>query len=756
MTAPVRLEGCATTPLGSYLKGLGVLRLVGEQCDPDATGRWHGDRFELSTRLERDQIVRFFLEDYGPTPVVTPWNNGSGFKPGSSDTAAKRLEAVEAGDEPRLAELRDTISTAREAVNVGSSRGLDFYSEPKDRKKGQAPRDKDRQWLITELRSRLSDRAVGWLDASVALSRDGVEFPPLLGTGGNVGRLDLSSNLNDRLLKTVTSAERDPDKSRRKRRDPRAWLLSSLFDEGTPHLIEASNGQFDPGATGGVNASRRGEGNELDNPWDFLLALEGALLFASAASRRIGASQGRTAVAPFTVGATAAGYGTDSQETSAGEFWAPVWSAQVTVGELHRFLGEGRATWRRRQARTGLDMARAVMTLGTDRGIQQFVRWGLPNRNGTNAMAVRLGSLRPKDDPYARILGDFDDWSAKVRRLKDRPAALETAMHRLDRAVYAAAVRPSARALQGCLIPASQAELSLSLSSSLRDRTSPFPRLNPDRWVPALEDGSPELLLATSLARSFDVDGSCLLRLTRPIELPGRFANGRKADHPATDRPPTFDLEARLKWDKTNPPIAGLGRSPILGVLVDVMSRRSLNPPVVREGGETADLDRRPPPGFHWSPEVNTSAISALLFDDLDWQRFDDLVLASLLLAPTKSKKPTSEVAVSSKTVIPAWDLLCPFFSRVTLRVNGQRVALGPRLNWVPMLAAGHVEEVVREAIRDLRIARLVPAVRSPAEIARTAPAGPLLVAALLFQLSPTEVGQSLSRVLDVDQGDKQ
>ena len=80
----IPLPGCTPTPLASYLKALAVLRLVAEAAaedggDPDATGFWRDDVFVLRTRLTREQLCDFFLERYRPTPLIAPWNGGSGF-----------------------------------------------------------------------------------------------------------------------------------------------------------------------------------------------------------------------------------------------------------------------------------------------------------------------------------------------------------------------------------------------------------------------------------------------------------------------------------------------------------------------------------------------------------------------------------------------------------------------------------------------------------------------------------------------------
>ncbi len=73
------LKGCSPAPLANYLKALGILRLVGEQADPQARGWWDGEHFRLLTKLSKEELETFFLERYEPTPLLSPWNKGSGF-----------------------------------------------------------------------------------------------------------------------------------------------------------------------------------------------------------------------------------------------------------------------------------------------------------------------------------------------------------------------------------------------------------------------------------------------------------------------------------------------------------------------------------------------------------------------------------------------------------------------------------------------------------------------------------------------------
>jgi CRISPR-associated protein Csx17 len=60
--AEIRLAGCAPEPLMSYLKALGVFRVVAEQKDAVATLSWRGDVACLDTNLDHDGLVAFLLD----------------------------------------------------------------------------------------------------------------------------------------------------------------------------------------------------------------------------------------------------------------------------------------------------------------------------------------------------------------------------------------------------------------------------------------------------------------------------------------------------------------------------------------------------------------------------------------------------------------------------------------------------------------------------------------------------------------------
>lgn len=165
------LPGLHPTPLAAYLAGLGLIRLLGEQADPDLTAHWTDDGLVLDTTV--DDIAAWLVDTYVPTPVLSPWNEGSGF--GTKDKKPKEtLEALAAHPSPRLAPFREALTAA---TYVGQ--------------RYRAPNGWTKERAIREFRNRCSEALLPWIDAAVVLTAGQAYFPPLLGTGGNDGRLEI-------------------------------------------------------------------------------------------------------------------------------------------------------------------------------------------------------------------------------------------------------------------------------------------------------------------------------------------------------------------------------------------------------------------------------------------------------------------------------------------------------------------------------------------------------------------------------------
>lgn len=159
------LDGCASVPLAHYLKAIGVLRLVTEQADCEARGWWERDRFRLATRLTKDELEKFFLNEYQPTPLVSPWNKGAGFfKDG--DPA---LAAVEKTTSKRFEVFRSGIIASRElieAISEADKTIRNIKDEAKKQPKNKADTLRDRSGFHEDYEKLKDD--LGGLEAEAA------------------------------------------------------------------------------------------------------------------------------------------------------------------------------------------------------------------------------------------------------------------------------------------------------------------------------------------------------------------------------------------------------------------------------------------------------------------------------------------------------------------------------------------------------------------------------------------------------------
>jgi len=584
----VVLTACRPEPLAGYLKALGILRLVAEQRDADARGFWRGEHFVLRSQLSRDALVDFLIRDWSPTPVLAPWNGGSGFYPKDNAEAA---EAILQSNDARLRVFAQSIRIAREFVG---SRG---WSE--------RPADENKAALIAAMRALLPDAALAWLDAAVVLGDDRLLFPPLLGTGGNDGRLDFSNNFQQRVAEVIDSPSRSD-------------LENALFGTLTTHRYKGTMGQFQPAA------------KARTNPWDFVLLIEGALFFAGAATRRF---EGAPVTMAFPFHARSAGglaTVTDSDEDeSRDELWLPLWSAPATEREVRHLFSEGRATvgtgLSARPASSALDFARAVTSLGMDRGIDSFVRVGFHVRNGLAYFATPLGRFSTREVHGARLLDEIDGWYDLFRwksSSKSAPASVRMARRRLETAMFEAAGRD---AMSPVLIELGQCEQTLAQSLSFAKDAflRPIPILS-SAWQRAVAARSVEHRLGACLAARRD-----MRRRLVPLDAAGRQFADVATERVFASRPLIDNLHALLLREDIEesqgtplpPPLAERERCSLSdialfidGLVDDDLVEQWLRAAVLVEGGLLPDVPHEqilPPVAFSLLAVVHSRKLAS-------------------------------------------------------------------------------------------------------------------------------------------------
>lgn len=525
-----RLDGCAPAPLASYLKALGILRLVGEQLDPQARGWWEGDRFVLATTFNQAELLSFFAERYAPTPLVSPWNKGSGFyNPSDPSLAAieksvaERFRALRIGVLEARAQL-DAIAAADAAIRAvkdesknkslsTAQRNAMRDSEDYRQRLAQAERQfkQLKSGLIPDLRRVWRGLHRTWMDASLVLDDEGqARFPSLFGTGGNDGRLDFTNNFFQRLTELFDFREG----SGTARRGTAEQFRSALYGGPSRALVTGlAVGQFLPGGAGGANGGVGPDSGSRINPVDFVLLMEGAVVFTAAAARRLGVQAGVRAVAPFVMGARASGYASaaSTEESARGEQWMPLWHQPATLVELRRLMAEGRAQVGATSAREPLQIALAAARLGTARGVQSFQRFGYIERNGQSNLAVPLGRIEVSRHKSLQLacIDDLDNWLARLHRQvrsDHAPVRLVQAEARLGNSLLALTQFPEhPRRWQELLLRMAEVEAVLAQGSGFA--AGPIPRLRP-QWITAADDGSPEFRLAVAFALQHEaIDG---------------------------------------------------------------------------------------------------------------------------------------------------------------------------------------------------------------------------------------------------------
>jgi CRISPR-associated protein Csx17 len=523
------LLGCTPVPLAHYLKALGVFRLVSEQSQPDARAQWSGEFFSLTSNLDEEALISFLESRYQPTPILAPWNGGSGFHPGDN---SKALQSIEEGQAIRLSDYRAGLREARKSISrLGIS---------------EKPEKTTKALLLQECRNTLPEAALSWLDAVVVLGSEGAKYPPLLGTGGNDGRLEFTNNFMQRIVEVMDPDSGSPNPA------SRTWIRAALFGTQAPTITtKVPIGQFFPGAAGGANSTSGFDGPSTVNPWDFILMIEGAILFAAASVKRMESNDDSTLAYPFCVRQTGAGYASAaaSDESEARcEMWMPLWCQPTELAELKAVLGEGRAQVRGRSARSGVDFAQAVVTLGVDRGIDAFQRFGFQVRNGLAYFATPLERLPVRRNARADLLADIESWfdrlkySTGPRAKPEAPASVRRASNLLDREILDLCRSTSRQGLLSVLLALGTAER--AIAGSLRwtvnsTRIAPLAGLR-SRWIAECSDDSPEFRLACALAglNAYLPSGSLHLREhLEPVSIRrgGNRGWAQWLEHPTND-----------------------------------------------------------------------------------------------------------------------------------------------------------------------------------------------------------------------------
>lgn len=728
----LRLGGCAAVTLAGYLQALGVLRILALQTDPGARLHWDRDTAVLSTAMTAPGLARWLADEYAPSPVVSPWNAGSGFAGnGKSPAAEQALRVFRQSTGPRFGSLRAAIQASDRVVAEARSRGWEggtLWAE--DRKAD----------VVTLCRAVFPDGALPWLDTAVTLTAGDLQFSPLAGTGGNLGRQDLSATFLQRLAVAA-----GPGADRARSLD---WADAALSGrEDVPYLREAV-GQYDPGRAGGILSSpgEKSDDAGFANPWSFILAMEGTLLFASAVTRRLGSAADNAAM-PFLTRASPAGYSTAaSGEKAKGEQWVPLWARPALLSEVEHLIGEGRAQWRGRQARNGLEFTMAAAALGVDRGVSAFRRFVIVQRLGQNPLAVPAGCVEVRRRPEERLIREPYDWTRRLRSLT-LPAGIAAAARRAEAEMFAVAAGGGPESLRRFVIEFGRLHLAVARSGTVRGKIQPFTPRRAGDWLAVLPP-DPELWAAAGFATlrdqphaDPDLSARALLGRVRERQVPGKGA--------------------QLEWARSAPTGLDITTATLTRAIAEAHRRRAISATpaatAARKGEDAPAAGAGYPAGVTVPAALAEQYLLGTLDDGLLAGYLNGLLALGCRAVTAASWPPAGPANGAPHPLLSA---LLPFYAAGPLTIQPlaapgrelpapREVRPQPSAGWPAQAIASNLAGVAAHALLRLRLAGCPPVVTA-ADLTSMPADGARLAGALLLRVPARARAQALTRTCAV------
>jgi CRISPR-associated protein Csx17 len=707
----------------SYLKALGIFRLVAEQADTSARASWADDTFVLHTQLSGDDLIQFLVYAYRPTPIVVPWSGDDFFAAQNLIISAplkktpkgpSSIAAIMASTSDRFSTYRQTI----EAIYVTMSRLNITRLKPEkgsDKKPTSAKlsilgsgltHEQCKVLLTSNLRSWLPDEAIRWMDVAIALdvTRGEMNFNNMLGNGGgNDGNAHFSDNFMQNLWDVLPEFDQQRP-TRGKQPNAHELLNNCLFDTACEGLIQGrTSSLFDSGTVGGANATQGMLRESFTNPWNFILGMEGALCLAGATSRRLNTSQFGISF-PFMVLSRAVGIDTFASDNDSGqkEAWLPLWSRRLGLRELNLLFSEGRSEVRRKQAMDGIDFARAVSAYGTDRGIETFSRFGIvKGRMGgdikkDSSTAVALGRFVVQAKPEVDLLTEIDTWLVTVQRYCDSDKAItrfRKSLRRLESAIFEFCQFGGHARFSGVLQALGMFERELSRNPQKLGVVNSDGRIVPPvpllskHWIQASNDGTPEWRIAMALASIQGVPDKL-----GPLQ---------------THLEPVMINRLRREWAKTSK-TAVWNNTNLMHNMIAVLERRMLE--ANKAGLETAPLLAT----HHARPSDMAAFLSNEISKSLDEERVEALLWGATLIDWSISSAPETKVQSSfgwhDFNLLPRPFLLLKllFMPELGLTTDKGRPIL-PDAALLAALRAGDVNRACESAARRLRVSGHVP-----------------------------------------------
>jgi CRISPR-associated protein Csx17 len=517
----ITLTGCKPEPLMSYLKALGVFRIVSEQADHGAQAGWKMENFVIQSKYNRNELEDFMVNKYEPSPILVPWSGNDFF--GISGSPIKSYKKTPTGSS--IIEAFYNASTQRLApYKRAIQEVLETFKKTKIHSKAEMEKNKHR--FLSVLRSNASNDVVNWIDCAVVIFEKSNPFSALLGSGGGS---DGNTHFSDNFMQNLWEMLPDFDEQRHVKgksvfdttKKSTELLRNALWGIHTDSLVsKRTSALFDAAAVGGPNATQGMNRESLSNPWNIILLFEGCIAFSGTLGKRlntkVSSKSEQMAAFPFQFRPSLnENNNMVDKEKSGRELWLPIWDQMCHYYEFQYFLTEGRADVGQRGAQYGVDMAMAAASLGVDRGISSFIRYlivkgsvGGDNYNTTALLGKFQVSLKEK----ISLILEFVKKLNLLRRslLKDEtPERLKIVYKKVESAIYDYCRNGHPEDIQRLLLALGKVEQELAVTGGKRSGKEicrPLGGLTTE-WLTAVDDQSVEFSIALSLAGMNDLEG---------------------------------------------------------------------------------------------------------------------------------------------------------------------------------------------------------------------------------------------------------
>jgi CRISPR-associated protein Csx17 len=462
-------------------------------------------------------------------------------------------------------------------------------------------------------------------------------------------------------------------------------------------------GQYDPGRAGGFNQGNGIAENSLANPWNAVLTVEGAIAWAGGIYRKQGVSYRSFLCSPFTVRASAAGYGSAAEKdetTARAEIWTPVWENAARYEEIRALLREGRATVDGKPAQNGLEFAEAAASLGVDRDISAFVRYSLVKRRGDSYIALPNGKFPVKHRSTADRIRELTPLLEQAQSVaKGAQGEVPNSWPPLVRAVEEAMFQALLHDSEQLLVEVASTFGAMYRWLVLRGRKVNWQMKLSKGWIEGCTKICAEARIAAALAGLWSEAARGLLYNLTPKYV-GFSWIGR-------------DLPARM---------------------LATLQRRTLD-------GQQAE--RSP----FWSKmPVSVRDVIVFLEHGTNDELIENLTFAFVLAKPTQPDRG-DKLDERGYRRWPAYCMLKQLFAAEThsgIDIPGGEIKLRPELSITRLLAANRVRDAIETAIRRLDISGLRPVLRSGWD----SEDGVRLGAALLIPVQDWDVARQLRQFI--------